>query len=59
MDMQTKYQATVVIDWLRKCSEDEKVADFCHKCPFDDGEHNCMDHLHNTAADLLEKLVRQ
>ena len=52
-----KYEAKITADWLRKCVEDDKVADLCYKCPFDDGVHNCMDHLHNKAADLLDKLA--
>lgn len=51
-----KYQAAIVVNWLRHCSEDPAVPDRCGKCPFDDGVHNCMDYLHTTAADLLVKL---
>lgn len=52
-----KYDAAIVVRWLRQCSEDPLVADRCHSCPFDDGVHNCMDYLHTTAADLLEKIA--
>ena len=57
VDQETKYQAAIVVNWLRLCSEDDKVTNACHKCPFDDGIHNCMDYLHSTAADLLVKLA--
>lgn len=55
--LRLKYEAAVTADWLRKCVEDDKVADYCHKCPFDNGINNCMDYLHTTAADLLCKLA--
>ena len=55
--IRAKYEARVVAQQLRKCSEDDKVADYCRYCQHDDGVHNCMDHLHITAADLLEKLA--
>ena len=55
--LRLKYEAAVTADWLRKCVEDDKVADYCHKCPFDNGSNNCMDYLHTTAADLLSKLA--
>jgi len=51
-----KYQAAIVVNWLRTCSEDPAAPDRCGKCPFDDGIHNCMDYLHTTAADLLVKI---
>lgn len=57
IDPNDKYQAAIVVSWLRKCLDDPTVADHCHKCPFDDGIHNCIDYLHTTAADLLEKLA--
>ncbi len=56
-DINDKYNAAIVVDWLRKCSENPLKAGNCNKCPFDDGEHNCMDYLHTTAADLLEKFA--
>lgn len=52
-----KHQAAIIIRALRGCLDDVKVVDYCHKCPFDDGIHNCIDYLHITAADLLEKLA--
>lgn len=52
-----KYQEAIVVNWLRRCTEDTSVKDRCGSCPFDDGIHNCMDHLHSTAADLLVKLT--
>lgn len=52
-----KHEAAVTARWLRRCVEDDKVADYCGKCPFDDGAQNCMDSLHNEAADLLDKLA--
>ena len=55
--MRLKYEAAITADWLRKCVEDDKVADYCRKCPFDNGSNNCMDYLHTTAADLLGKLA--
>ena len=52
-----KYKATIVVKYLRCCLEDPAVPDRCKSCPFDDGVHNCIDYLHTTAADLLEKLA--
>ena len=57
ISQEDKYQAAIVVDWLRHCTEDPNVKNRCDRCPFDDGIHNCIDHLHNTAADLLVKLT--
>ncbi len=57
VDQNTKYEAAIVVNWLRRCTEDNTKACNCHKCPFDDGVHNCIDYLHSTAADLLKKLA--
>lgn len=51
-----KYQAAIVVNWLRQCTENPLIKCRCEKCPFDDGVHNCIDQLHSAAADLLVKL---
>lgn len=59
-DQDDKSEETVlVISWLRKCCNPDNVRKWCNRCPFDDGEHNCIDYLHIRAAELLESLVRQ
>ena len=49
-----KYKAKVVTDWLRKCTGNQ---DLCNYCPFAKDSEDCLTNLHTTAADLLEKLA--
>lgn len=57
VDNNTKYDAAITVNWLRKCSETTGTLRSCDGCPFDDGIANCMDRLHAKAADLLEQLA--
>lgn len=57
--IELKYRAKITAQWLRKCLQDGMAADECSSCPFDGGELSCMDLLHLTAADLLDKLAAE
>lgn len=60
IDPNDKYNAAIVVNWLRKCSDG---LDHCNYCPFgngemgDNAESDCLRKIHTTAADLLEKLA--
>ena len=60
IDPNDKYNITIVVNWLRKCSDGQ---DYCSYCPFGNGENgdsteaDCLRKLNTTAADLLEKLA--
>lgn len=60
IDPNDKYNAAIVVNWLRRCSDSE---DNCGYCPFGNGEfgdsteEGCLRKLHTTAADLLKKLA--
>lgn len=51
--------AEPVVTWLRNCCQKGKSNNPCLRCPFNDGEHNCQDWLHEQAADLLERLAAE
>ena len=49
-----------IAKWLRRCVEDPKEPDRCHRCPYgiyasSDAEYNCMDELHRAAAGVIER----
>ena len=52
-------EAEIVVTWLKKCGTKDRTCKTCVGCPFDDGEHNCMDWMHTQAADLLEQFVAE
>ena len=54
----TGFAVAEIIAGLRNCSEKSRTDDRCAQCPFEDGEHNCMDWLHSLAADSLEQLIK-
>ena len=54
IDHNDKYNAAIVVNWLRRCSDSE---DNCGYCPFGNNSEDCCRELHTTAADLLEKLA--
>ncbi len=57
IDPELLSQARQAAYWLRRCSETNGTPWSCDNCPFDDGEHNCVDYIHETAAGVIERLA--
>lgn len=54
IDPNDKYNAAIAVSWLRKCTGNQ---DLCNYCPFAKDTDDCLTNLNTTAADLLEKLA--